>query len=267
MACPLLAWTEISSSSKQRPPFCISNLERKLPRSQVSSSVYLTSTPGRLGEHTIDIDRASFGHQVVEIETMSEADDADISAAGAGVATLARSLGISGEGGSGHPVKVPECRETLKYTVVLSRHALFCAVKSAQSMEKNDFCCNSCPVTIVAKKVIPMHCCDVFCSTYWLRRGRWLSPFWGLATLTVILNRTQQAPLLSLPSPARRMPYLLVFLPLHLRASLSFLRAQGKLVAFILENCPRQLEVLKRSVIRLGSQSFHSKGRTSSRYV
>lgn len=60
----------------------------------------------RLGEFVIDIDEASFGHQVVEIEAMSGPEAAEIAEAGEGVAALAQALGVSKEGESGHPIKV-----------------------------------------------------------------------------------------------------------------------------------------------------------------
>lgn len=60
----------------------------------------------RLEGYAIDIDRASFGHQVVEIEVMSSPVEAEIALAGKGIAALARSLGVQGEEGSGRPVKV-----------------------------------------------------------------------------------------------------------------------------------------------------------------
>ena len=64
---------------------------------------------GRLDGHTVDIDRASFGYQVVEVETMSTKGAAEIASAGDGIAKLAGSLGILKEPHPKHPVKV-ECQ-------------------------------------------------------------------------------------------------------------------------------------------------------------
>lgn len=60
----------------------------------------------RLAGFAIDIDQASFGHQVVEIEAMSGPEAAEITEAGEGVAALAQALGVSKKGESGDPVKV-----------------------------------------------------------------------------------------------------------------------------------------------------------------
>ncbi|CAM9525562.1 unnamed protein product, partial [Laminaria digitata] len=58
-----------------------------------------------LNRYGVDIDRACFGHQVVEIEQMSSPRMADIEAARNSIAVLARSLGAQREGASGRPVK------------------------------------------------------------------------------------------------------------------------------------------------------------------
>lgn len=71
------------------------------------SVVYVCSR--RLGVFAVDIDRASgrqveFGHEVVEIETMSK--ESDVLSARDSITALARSLGARREGESGRPVKV-----------------------------------------------------------------------------------------------------------------------------------------------------------------
>lgn len=60
----------------------------------------------RIDGYNVDIDRASFGHQVVEIETMSGKGATEIASAGDGIAKLARSLLYQDEGSSTRPVKV-----------------------------------------------------------------------------------------------------------------------------------------------------------------
>lgn len=67
----------------------------------------------RLDGYAVDIDRASFGHEVVEIEKMSGPEPWQIASASEGVATLARSLGVTREGKSGRPVKASVHVETL----------------------------------------------------------------------------------------------------------------------------------------------------------
>lgn len=59
-----------------------------------------------LDRFSVDIDRASFGHQVVEIEQMSSPKMADIESARDSIAALARSLGAQREGASGRSVQV-----------------------------------------------------------------------------------------------------------------------------------------------------------------
>lgn len=54
----------------------------------------------------IDIDRASFGHNVVEIEAMSTSEKEDLLSARDSVIALARSVGVQQEASSGRPVKV-----------------------------------------------------------------------------------------------------------------------------------------------------------------
>eukprot|EP00904_Undaria_pinnatifida_P010181 jgi/Undpi1/6293/HiC_scaffold_20.g08777.m2 len=58
-----------------------------------------------LDRFSVDIDRASFGHQVVEIEQMSSPKMADIESARDSIAALARSLGAQREGASGRSVQ------------------------------------------------------------------------------------------------------------------------------------------------------------------
>lgn len=60
----------------------------------------------RIDGYNVDIDQASFGHQVVEIETMSGKGATEIASAGDGIAKLARSLLDQDEGSSTRPVKV-----------------------------------------------------------------------------------------------------------------------------------------------------------------
>ncbi len=60
----------------------------------------------RLKGFAIDIDRASFGHNVVEIETMSTPEKEDLLSARDSVTALAHSVGVHQEGSSGRPVKV-----------------------------------------------------------------------------------------------------------------------------------------------------------------
>lgn len=60
----------------------------------------------RLEGYTVDIDQASFGHQLVEIEAMSGSDKEDIEAASDGVAALAQSLGLTRDGMSGPATRV-----------------------------------------------------------------------------------------------------------------------------------------------------------------
>ena len=60
----------------------------------------------RLTRYSVDIDRACFGHQVVEIEQMASPSMADIEAARDSIAALARSLGARREGASGLAAKV-----------------------------------------------------------------------------------------------------------------------------------------------------------------
>lgn len=60
----------------------------------------------RLEGYTVDIDQASFGHELVEIETMSGSGTEDIEAASDGVAALAQSLGLTRDGVSGQATKV-----------------------------------------------------------------------------------------------------------------------------------------------------------------
>ncbi|CAM9218050.1 unnamed protein product [Scytosiphon promiscuus] len=54
---------------------------------------------------TVDIDQASFGHRVVEIEKMTSQNKSDIASARDSISRLARSLGVQREGESGSPVK------------------------------------------------------------------------------------------------------------------------------------------------------------------
>lgn len=60
----------------------------------------------RIDGYNVDIDRASFGHQVVEIETMSGKGATEIALASDGIAKLARSLLDQDEGSSTRSVKV-----------------------------------------------------------------------------------------------------------------------------------------------------------------
>jgi len=60
----------------------------------------------RLRGYAIDIDRASFGHNVVEIEAMSTPEKEDLLSARDSVTALARSVGAQQEGTLGRPVKV-----------------------------------------------------------------------------------------------------------------------------------------------------------------
>lgn len=71
----------------------------------------------RIGQHTVDIDQASFGHEVVEVEVISGSEAAEIAAAGESVVALAQSLGVSNEGESGRLVKVPGAQPSM---IVLS---------------------------------------------------------------------------------------------------------------------------------------------------
>eukprot|EP00903_Cladosiphon_okamuranus_P011593 g10903.t1 len=59
----------------------------------------------RLKGFAVDIDRASFGHDVVEIETMSTPDEADLVAARDSVNALALSVGAKREGASEQPIR------------------------------------------------------------------------------------------------------------------------------------------------------------------
>lgn len=62
--------------------------------------------PIRLDGYSIDMDEASFGHKLVEIESMSGPEPADMAEASEGVARLAISLGLSRDGESGTPTRV-----------------------------------------------------------------------------------------------------------------------------------------------------------------
>lgn len=60
----------------------------------------------RLKRFAVDIDRASFGHDVVEFETMSTPEEADLVSARDSINALALSVGAQREGGSGQPIRV-----------------------------------------------------------------------------------------------------------------------------------------------------------------
>lgn len=72
---------------------------------EVFASFRTNRTKYRIGQHTVDIDQASFGHEVVEVEVISGSEAAEIAAAGESVVALAQSLGVSNEGESGRLVK------------------------------------------------------------------------------------------------------------------------------------------------------------------
>lgn len=67
---------------------------------------YTCAPSCRLEGFVVDIDRASFGHEVVEIETMSGPEEVDIVSARDSINALARSLGAQRNGESGRPIKV-----------------------------------------------------------------------------------------------------------------------------------------------------------------
>lgn len=69
-------------------------------------ATYTCTLSRRVDGFVVDIDRASFGHEVVEIETMSSLEEADIVSARDSITALARSLGVQQNGKSGRPVKV-----------------------------------------------------------------------------------------------------------------------------------------------------------------
>ncbi|CAM9969069.1 unnamed protein product [Discosporangium mesarthrocarpum] len=85
----------------------------------------------RLGDMTIDIDKASYGYEVVEVEAMSSANPENIAQAREQVLLLAQSLGIPGAGAQGgdQPVrgKLEEYifRFRLPQFQVLERHGIF----------------------------------------------------------------------------------------------------------------------------------------------
>lgn len=69
------------------------------------ASINVRPTSRRLKRFAVDMDRASFGHDVVEIETMSTPEEADLVSARDSITALALSVGAQREGGSGQPIK------------------------------------------------------------------------------------------------------------------------------------------------------------------
>lgn len=70
------------------------------------ASLNVRPTSRSLKGFAVDIDRASFGHDVVEIETMSSPEEVDLVSARDSIAALALSLGAQREGSSGQPIRV-----------------------------------------------------------------------------------------------------------------------------------------------------------------